>query len=132
MGRRSRDKGAAGEREFIRLVQKLTGGQVQLQRNLDQCRDGGDDCLGHQQFSIEIKRWKVFKDHDITHAWLQAADNAQRQDKTPVLAWRPDFQCWRVMLHPQVHFPLDDVRGCFSMDIELFCHFLTHSEHLRW
>ena len=130
-GKHSRTKGAAGEREFIQLVNQLTDGQVALKRNLNQCREGGDDCLGHDLFSIEVKRWKSFKDHDITHCWLQAVDNAVTQDKYPVLAWRPDFQCWRILMHPQLHFPLEDVRGCLSMDIELFCHFLTHPEDLR-
>ncbi len=130
MGKFSRDKGATGEREFIQLVDQLTKGQVQLKRNLDQCREGGDDCLGHNQFSIEVKRWRRFKDRDITDCWTQAASNASRLKKLPVLAWRPDYQCWRVMIHPQLHFPLNDVRGCFSMDIELFCHLLINPEFI--
>ncbi|WP_252180202.1 hypothetical protein [Endozoicomonas sp. 4G] len=131
MGKFSRDKGATGEREFIQLVDKLTHGQIQLKRNLDQCREGGDDFLGHDQFSIEVKRWRRFKDRDITDCWTQAANNAGRLNKLPVLAWRPDYQCWRVMIHPQLHFPLNDVRGCFSMDIELFCHLLTHPDFMK-
>ena len=131
MGKHSRNKGATGEREFIQLVQQLTGGQIKLRRNLDQCRSGGDDCLGHDRFSIEVKRWKRFTDKDVTQCWHQTSDNAAQQDKLPVLAWRPDFQCWRIMMHPQVYFPLEDVRGCLSMDIELFCYFLTHPEALK-
>lgn len=124
MGNASRIKGANGEREFIRLVRKLTGGAVELHRNLDQSRSGGDDCLGHDNFSFEVKRRKKVTDSDITEWWKQAVANAG--EKHPVLAWRPDFQCWRVMVRPPYHlFGKDDPRGCFTMDIHLFCKLLV-------
>ncbi len=121
MGKFSRDKGARGEREFIRVVERLTEGQIVLSRNLSQSRDGGDDCLGHDNCSIEIKRRKQVTDADITNWWAQAVHQAAAIHKQPVLAYRRDFQCWRVLIHPNHLFPLDDVRGCLSMDVELFC-----------
>ncbi len=130
MGRKSLDKGKSGEREFIRLVSKLTGGVVQLRRNLDQSRAGGDDCLGHKDFSFEIKRRKKVTDGDITEWWRQTVGNAGKKD--PVLAWRPDFQHWRIMVRPPYHlFGKNDPRGCFTMDIELFCKLLTDPELRR-
>ena len=124
MGKKSRDKGASGEREFINKVRELTGGLVILRRNLDQTRSGGDDCLGHEAFSFEIKRYRKVNDGDIRQWWKQAEHNAGR--KHPVLAYRPDFQDWRVMVHPPYGlYPRFDYRGCFTMDIELFCKLLT-------
>ena len=102
MSKKNRDKGAAGEREFIRLIENLTGGAVKLKRNLEQARSGGDDCLGHDVFSFEIKRYAVAKDGDISKWWQQAVAN--RGNKSPALAYRIDFQRWRVMIHPGYHF----------------------------
>ena len=127
MGRFSRDKGARGEREFIRVVERLTDGAVQLSRNLSQSRDGGDDCLGHACWSIEVKRRSQWPgDADIAQWWQSTVANARRLCKHPVLAWRKDHQDWRVMLHLQEGFPLDDPRGCLTLDIHLFCHYLAH------
>lgn len=124
MGKKSLDKGKNGEREFIRLVRKLTGGAVELRRNLNQSRSGGDDCLGHEQLSFEVKRRKKVTDSDITEWWKQAVSNAK--NKEPVLAWRPDFQSWRIMVrHPLHIFGETDTRGCVTMDIALFCKFMT-------
>jgi len=129
MGRFSRDKGARGEREFIRAVARLTGGKVRLSRNLSQPRDGGDDCLGHDHWSIEIKRRSQWPgDAEIALWWQSAVANARRFGKQPVLAWRKDHQDWRVMLHLQQGFALDDVAGCLTLSAALFCHYLVHPD----
>ena len=129
MSKKSRNKGAAGEREFIRIVEHLTGGVVKLRRNLEQTRSGGDDCLGHEMFSFEIKRYSSAKDGDIAKWWQQAVTNCG--GKSPALAYRIDFQRWKVMIHPAYpHFKLNDCRGCFSMDIELFCRLLLDDQAL--
>lgn len=126
----SRNKGAGGEREFIGLVDRLTGGAVKLQRNLTQCRDGGDDCIGHDKLSIEIKRRANAADSDVGNWWHQAVKNCSA-DKLPVLAWRRDYQRWNVLVHAHHAFPLDDVRGCLTLSLELFCHCLTHPGGIR-
>lgn len=94
MGKLSRDKGAAGEREFRRLFSELVG--VQVERNLCQTRDGGKhgdtEPLGN--WSIEIKRAAKA---EISKWWLQAGEQAGR-DKIPALAYRVDRHDWRVIV----------------------------------
>lgn len=125
MGKKSAVKGKNGEREFIRQVSRLTHGCVELSRNLSQCRDGGDDCLGHDVFSIEVKRRRdAISDAQVAQWWAVCVSNAQLRHKHPVLAYRQDFQSWKVMLNLCEPFGLEDVRGCLTMDIELFCHWL--------
>lgn len=133
MAKMQRDKGKAGELEFIKLVRHLTGDGVVLERNLGQSRSGGDDLNGHPLFSFEIKRRKSVTDAMVTGWWQQAVDQALTRGKQPVLAWRQDKQCWRVMVHPETAgFKVDDPRGCLTMDIELFCRCLTVPESLEW
>ena len=85
-----RDKGKAGELEFIKLVRHLTADGVVLERNLGQSRSGGDDLNGHPLFSFEIKRRKSVTDAMVTGWWQQAVDQALTRGKQPVLAWRQD------------------------------------------
>ena len=130
MGKMSRNKGAAGEREFIRAVDRLTNGAVRLSRNLEQSRQGGDDLVGCETFSFEIKRHRKVTDSDISQWWKQAVGNAGH--KHPALAYRPDFQHWRVVVHPPYEwYPVDDVRGCITMDLELFCRLLMNHQILQ-
>ena len=129
IGRKSRNKGAGGEREFIRRVAELTGSRINLQRNLSQCRDSGDDT-GVDHFSIEIKRYKTATDGQVKQWWQQCQQNARAQSKTPVLAFRADQQAWQVLLHPGVFFSEADIRGCVRMDIELFCKYLMDPQAL--
>lgn len=128
-GKKSRNKGANGEREFIRHVAALTNGRVKLRRNLTQCRDSGDDTdasTAAGEFSIEIKRWKQISDTQLRHWWSQCYRNANDAEKIPVLAFRADHRSWQVMMHPNAFFQEHDVRGCICMDIELFCQYLLH------
>lgn len=124
-GRRACNKGKNGEREFIRRVARLTDGQVNLKRNLSQCRDSGDDT-GVFNFSIEIKRWKKITDALVRDWWKQCQRNAMAQEKVPVLAFRADQQAWQILMHPNYFFAETDIRGCVRMDIELFCRWLLH------
>ena len=123
IGRKSRNKGAAAEREFCRRVATLTNGRVNLRRNLAQCRDSGDD-IADFSFSIEIKRHRTATDGQINQWWQQCQANANAQNKVPVLAFRPDQQHWQVVMHANYFFAETDVRGCVRMDIELFCKYL--------
>lgn len=118
-------KGKAGEREFIRTVYRLTGGAIEMQRNLKQSRDGGDDIANLGNFSIEVKRWKKVSDALLRDWWAQCQRNAERVGKTPVLAYRADQQSWKVMMHPNSFFPESDVDGCLTMAVDLFAKYLT-------
>lgn len=122
-GKKSCRKGKIGEREFCRRVATLTNGRVNLQRNLAQSRDSGDDT-GVFNFSIEIKRHRTATDGQVKQWWQQCQANANAQNKVPVLAFRPDQQHWQVVMHPNYFFAETDVRGCVRMDIELFCQYL--------
>lgn len=126
-GRRAVMKGKNGEREFCRKVAALTDDRVMLRRNLTQCRDSGDDTEAINvvgQFSIEIKRWKSVTDALLRDWWSQCYRNANNAEKIPVLAFRADHQSWQVMMHPNLFFPENDVRGCIRIDVELFCQWL--------
>lgn len=125
IGRKSRTKGAGGEREFCRLVSSLTDGRVNLRRNLTQSRDSGDDTSAFN-FSIEIKRYQTARDAQVKQWWQQCQDNAAKQGKVPVLAFRADNQCWQILMHPTAFFAEDDIRGCIRMSIDLFCQWLLH------
>ncbi|MES9985921.1 MAG: hypothetical protein ABW115_21190, partial [Candidatus Thiodiazotropha sp. 6PLUC6] len=67
-GQKSVRKGKAGEREFIRTIAELTDDQVQLNRHLDQSRDGGDDT-GTGTFSLEIKRHTTASPSPLREWW---------------------------------------------------------------
>lgn len=99
MGKASRTKGAAGEREFCNALSKLLdymGVDSALSRNLSQTRDGGYDIAGLGDMAIEVKRAKQARVGDW---WTQAAFQAQECNKFPVLAYRLDRREWRVVMH---------------------------------
>ena len=129
--KKSVSKGKSGEREFIRTVYRLTDGAVELRRNLRQSRDGGDDLSGIRGFSFEVKRFRRVSDALIRDWWCQAQRNARAQNKTPVLAYRADKQGWKVAMHPNHYFEEPDVRGCMTMDVELFCQFLLDPQWIK-
>lgn len=96
----SRAKGAAGEREFCKELGEHLGDALvePLKRNLEQTRNGGHDILGLEGFALEIKRYKRVKESDVKEFWAQAVDQAKRVGAQPVLAYREDFQSWRVRI----------------------------------
>ena len=128
-GKKSHRKGKTGEREFANVIYRLTGGQVELQRNLNQCRTGGDDLTGYANFSIEVKRWKTASDALVRDWWSQCQSNAHKLKKVPVLAYRADHQGWKVAMHPNYHFPEKDVEGCLTMSADLFAKYLMDPEN---
>ena len=62
MGSRSRNKGAAGERELIHAIEEWTG--IRLERNLAQSFGGGHDLIGLDHWAIECKRYAEITDAD--------------------------------------------------------------------
>lgn len=103
----SRAKGAAGEREFCRVLTEHLGDALvePLKRNLEQTRNGGHDILGLEEFALEIKRYKRVKDGDIKKFWEQACEQAGRAGGYPALAYREDLQSWRVRIPMEVLWP---------------------------
>ena len=141
MSKRSRDKGCRGEREFCKILGKLVGVDA-LQRNLEQCRNGGcdthikgesfSDQQSHivqqlSQFSIEIKRYAHCDPADISQWWKQAVYQAERNKKRPLLAFRLDRQRWQCLVHAGRH-EINDVTGCIRMDVDLLADFLRNPD----
>ncbi|MDP6676935.1 MAG: hypothetical protein QGI29_05145 [Pirellulales bacterium] len=86
MAKKSRDKGANGEREVVML---LNNAGIKAERNLSQTRDGGSD-IDLPAHAIEVKRAE--KESHTT--WMRQCIE-QAKDKTPVLAWRKSREPWR-------------------------------------
>lgn len=91
-GKSSRTKGAAGEREFIKLLKKAVPG-VEIKRNLQQSAEGGYDIIGLEMFAIEVKRQESLS---VAAWWSQAVSQAT-VGQVPVLAFRQSRKPWRVL-----------------------------------
>lgn len=127
MGKLSRNKGAAGEREFCkRLAGELQehGVDYHLSRNLKQTRDGGYDIDGLDELAIEVKRAKK---PALESWWTQCVIQSYQSKRIPVLAYRLDNQKWRVRMHVKHLAPADTVRTAndsiqytVEMGLELF------------
>lgn len=102
----SRQKGAAGEREFAKTLHEELG--VALVRNLEQSRQGGHDLLvvddGRHladrlnRFAFEVKRYASTSPALLRQWWSQTVQQAERADKLPALAFRADRQPWAVIV----------------------------------
>lgn len=92
-GRKSRNKGRAGEREFLNLLGDILG--TRIDRNLQQSDNGGADCLCVEGWAIEIKR---VESSQFPTWWRQAERQAAIAQCKPALAWRRNRQPWRVWL----------------------------------
>ena len=94
MSKASRDKGARAEREVLKLLGEELG-QV-LQRNIQQTRGGGADCLEVKGFAIEIKRQERLS---RPAWWAQAVEQAQRVGAEPMLLYRRNREQWQAFIH---------------------------------
>jgi len=100
MGRASRDKGARGERELVRVLNELTN--ATWRRGIAQSRRGGAEspdveCADVDSWNgwhLEVKRRKTRV--DLYAAMAQACRDAEERYCTPVVVWRVDRQPWRV------------------------------------
>ena len=90
-GKSSRNKGAAGEREFASLLTDALGFVVK--RKLGQARDGGDDVqVG--KYRIEVKRREALR----LDEWCKQIEQATGPGQVPVVAYRRNGQPWRVVV----------------------------------
>ena len=94
MGRMSRDKGAKAERELLKLLGDELG--VLLQRNIQQTRAGGADCLELKGFAVEIKRQERLS---RPAWWMQACEQGQRVGSEPILFYRRNREAWSALIH---------------------------------
>jgi Holliday junction resolvase len=89
-----RNKGAAAEREVLRLLGEELG-QV-LERNLTQTRGGGADCLCVKGWAIEVKRQEKLS---RPAWWRQAVEQADREGVEPMLLYRRNRERWTAWIH---------------------------------
>jgi len=92
MGSKSRNKGKAGEREFLNLLGEELG--MRLSRNLNQADEGGADNTQLPGWAIEIKRAATPK----FNTWWEQACNQAKEHDYPALAYRLDRQDWFVVV----------------------------------
>ena len=124
MGSRSRNKGAAGERELILEIGEWTG--IRLERNLSQAFGGGHDLIGLDHWAIECKRYREITNADKKEFWEQAVKQALKVGKVPAVCFRADRQPWRVLVpYPTDLYRLEDFRRSAEVSLELFCGLIT-------
>lgn len=90
-GRRSRNKGAHGERELAGILSDELGFSVK--RKLGQARDGGDD-ISVGQYRIEVKRRERLAIED----WCKQVEACCGPSDVPVLAFRRNGEPWRCVV----------------------------------
>jgi hypothetical protein len=91
MGKMSREKGKAGEREVFGLLSDLLGFVVK--RNIN-ARRGDCDSLEIPGWAPEVKRVERWEEI----YWAQAVDQAERLGRKPVLFYRGSRRPWVAML----------------------------------
>lgn len=124
MGSRSRNKGAAGERELILEIEQWTG--IRLERNLSQAFGGGHDLIGLDHWAIECKRYRDITNADKKEFWEQAVKQALKVRKVPAVCFRADRQPWRVLVpYPTDLYRVEDFRRSAEVSLELFCGLIT-------
>ena len=120
MGAKSRNKGAAFEREVARMIYDHLG--IEVKRNLEQYqRRGLGDLVGWPGVVIECKRHAEATRADVSRWWLETQAEAVATDARPVLIYKADRQPVRVVVSAPdfidgVVFPWP-VEMCF----EAFC-----------
>lgn len=131
-GKSSRRKGAAGERELVRMIRDELG--LDVSRNLKQFQQAQEgDLTPVGPFLIEAKNCARLS---VKAWWIQAVAQAKKADLIPVLAYKVARKGWRFVL-PVPHgegYPRPD--GCwrydyeFTMDVGPACFFLVVRESL--
>jgi hypothetical protein len=120
VGKLSREKGSRGERELAALLCAHLGDST-IQRNLSQCRDGGEDLGGSLTlgaFAIEVKRCE---ERCLAVWWAQACEQAS--GRIPVLAYRANRAPWRFVVPlGAIHsgFRPEDTEVTVTLSLEAF------------
>lgn len=135
MGKKSRDKGANGERELASLLRDLlqlpvirTGmtqaGTAETDKSYFDLEIGG--TLG-----IEVKRHARFTDAHIERFWMETVEQSKLSSKIGVLAYRPDNQIWRIVV-PDSFVSHDPVGRLQLVPNYEFTHTLMLPGFVRW
>lgn len=112
-----KSKGGDGEREFAKLLTRHLG--IVVKRNLEQSRESGADLL-LPGWDIEVKRRAHYLQED---EWWQECVKRTRNSNRPVLAYRADYQPWRVRVRMgDIAGHTDNFPGLTAdLNIEAFC-----------
>lgn len=94
MGAMQRRKGAAGEREWCKMLAPV---DPTAARDIDQAREGGGD-VRVPPFLYEVKRYAKFAVYEHME---QAAVSAERHGLLPAVALRGDHKDWLVVLRAE-------------------------------
>lgn len=92
-GRRSRNKGAAAERELFKKLSEILGQEIT--RNLEQTRNGGAETVDLEHVSLEVKRHETLA---LRTWWGQTCEQAEIDEKAPVLAYRQSRRPWKFIV----------------------------------
>lgn len=95
MSRMAKVKGASGEREILKWFSANFPTLPELERNLEQTRNGGADCLSIPGIALEVKRQEQLA---ISAWWKQTIEQAIRVGRFPVLAYRQNRKKWQFCL----------------------------------
>lgn len=96
-GAGSRNKGHNGERQIANMLTRELGRDVN--RNVDQVRDGGADIIDVRPFAIEVKRCEQL---NLTGWWKQALRQRTKKNPVAVLIWRRNNERWSVRIESRV------------------------------
>ena len=122
----SKQKGSAGEREFLDKLSQALGLPFTLKRNLTQTRGGGADCTELPQYSIEVKRCEQLL---ITQWWAQATRQASARGNLPVLAYRQSRRPWAIAVPLQwLTGHDDDADKLATIDLPSFAAILKRND----
>lgn len=124
-GRSSRNKGAAGEREFIGLLAPVVtraclaaGTQgIALSRNFAQCAVGGSDMdsLERYGFIFEVKRHETLA---VNTWWTQVTKAVRGRNCWPILAYKQNRQQWSFVIDCRMLWI--DAIGRVTMEQDVF------------
>lgn len=95
VGKKSRDKGANGERELLKWFTDTFSFSKRLKRNWEQAAMGGADCIDIPGYAIEVKRQEQLC---LDAWWKQTCKQALNHGAFPILAYRQNRRPWMFCL----------------------------------
>lgn len=107
MGIHVLNKGKAGEREVVKLLQpvvdevygRLLMDAPQLHRNQNQSALGGYDIDGLPWIALEVKRQEQLS----INAWWKQVNKAARPGQEPIVIFRQNRKKWRILMNVWLH-----------------------------
>ena len=122
-----KNKGGAGERHVIKLLQpvidniflladELDQNDIPiLNRNLDQVRDGGNDIIGVDFLAIEVKNQATIN----LSKWFDQTKEQASKNQEPVLIYKVKGK-WRVMMFGLIPCGKKSIRTNVDIDMSAF------------